>query len=43
LIDKIRVHEAGRHFWAALGRFEQAAFDRVVLAKAEREDSGLLV
>jgi hypothetical protein len=43
LIDKIRVHEAGRHFWAALGRFEQAAFDRVVLARAEREDSGLLV
>ncbi|KAI5267083.1 spindle pole body interacting protein [Aureobasidium subglaciale] len=43
LVDRIRVHEAGRHFWAALGRFEQAAFDRVVLAKAEREESGLLV
>ncbi|KAI5197617.1 spindle pole body interacting protein [Aureobasidium subglaciale] len=43
LVDRIRVHEAGRHFWAALGRFEQAAFDRVVLAKAEREEGGLLV
>lgn len=40
LVDRIRTHEAGRHFWAALGRFEQAAFDRVVLARAEREDAG---
>ncbi|THX99068.1 spindle pole body interacting protein [Aureobasidium pullulans] len=43
LVDRIRVHEAGRHFWAALGRFEQAAFDRVVLAKAEREEGGGLL
>jgi hypothetical protein len=39
LVDRIRLHEAGRHYWAALGRFEQAAFDRIVLARAEREDA----
>lgn len=37
LLSKIRAHEAGRHFWNQLGRFEKAAWERVVVAKQERE------
>ncbi|KAL1311736.1 hypothetical protein AAFC00_001831 [Neodothiora populina] len=37
LLSKIRAHEAGRHFWNKLGRFEKAAWERVVVAKQERE------
>lgn len=38
LLARIRVHEAGRHFWDKLGRFEKAAWERVVVAKQEREE-----
>jgi hypothetical protein len=33
LLERIMVHEAGRHFWASLGRFAKLAFFRV-----KRED-----
>jgi len=36
LLGKIRGHEAGRHFWAKLGRFEKAAWERVVVARHDR-------
>lgn len=29
LLERIRSHEAGRHFWASLGRFAKLAFFRV--------------
>lgn len=35
LLDRVRTHEAGRHFWAALGRFAKLAFFRV-----KREEEG---
>lgn len=37
LLSKIRQHEAGRHFWTKLGRFEKAAWERVVVSRQERE------
>lgn len=37
LLGRIKAHEAGRHFWAKLGRFEKAAWERVVVARQERE------
>lgn len=36
LLSRIRNHEAGRHFWNKLGRFEKAAWERVVVARHER-------
>jgi hypothetical protein len=30
LLDRIRMHEAGRHFWARMNRFAKAAFFRAV-------------
>ena len=38
LLDRIREHEAGRHFWAALGRFSKTAFFRVRKEMEEMED-----
>lgn len=29
LLDRIREHEAGQHWWKSLSRFEKLAFDRV--------------
>ena len=29
LLERIMEHEAGRHFWAQLGRFAKLAFARV--------------
>ncbi|KAL8792949.1 MAG: hypothetical protein Q9195_004446 [Heterodermia aff. obscurata] len=29
LLERVMVHEAGRHFWAQLGRFAKTAFTRV--------------
>lgn len=37
LLGRIREHEAGRHFWNALGHFSRVAWERVVLAMQERE------
>ncbi|KAI9694922.1 MAG: hypothetical protein M1822_000539 [Bathelium mastoideum] len=34
LLERIREHEAGRHFWAGLGRFAKLAFFRI---KRDRE------
>ena len=34
LLERIREHEAGRHFWSGLGRFAKLAFFRI---KRERE------
>lgn len=39
LLARIRSHEAGRHFWDKLGRFEKAAWERIVVAKQERKES----
>lgn len=30
LLDRIRTHEAGRHFWARMSRFAKAAFFRAI-------------
>ena len=30
LLSRVREHEAGRHFWNALGRFSRVAWERVV-------------
>lgn len=38
LLGKLKVHEAGRHFWNKLGRFEKAAWDRIVVAQQMREE-----
>ena len=38
LLQRVRDHEAGRHFWAALGRFTKVAFWRV---EKEMEGKGL--
>lgn len=46
LLDRIREHEAGRHFWAGLGRFSKTAFFRVrkemeeIEEREEREMAG---
>jgi hypothetical protein len=37
LLARVRVHEAGRHFWNALGRFSRVAWERVVRGMQERE------
>lgn len=37
LLGRVREHEAGRHFWNALGRFSRVAWERVVLGMQERE------
>ena len=39
LLQRVREHEAGRHFWAALGRFAKVAFWRVQ-TKKEMEGKG---
>ena len=39
LLSKVRDHEAGRHFWDKLGRFEKAAWGRVLVTKAHREEN----
>jgi hypothetical protein len=38
LLERVMVHDAGRHFWASLGRFAKLAFFRV---KREGEGKGL--
>ena len=38
LLDRIRVHEAGRHFWAQLGRFAKVAFARIKKENEAKED-----
>jgi hypothetical protein len=37
LLGRVREHEAGRHFWNALGRFSRVAWERVVVGMQERE------
>jgi hypothetical protein len=37
LLERIMVHDAGRHYWASLGRFAKLAFFRV---KREEENPG---
>ncbi|KAI9695158.1 MAG: hypothetical protein M1820_008864 [Bogoriella megaspora] len=37
LLDRIKDHEAGRHFWTGLGRFAKLAYFRV---KRDRESQG---
>jgi hypothetical protein len=37
LLDRIRNHDAGRHFWAALGRFFKCAFFRLWREAAEEK------
>lgn len=42
LLDRIRRHEAGKHFWNSLGRFSKMAFERIAgemdrMARAEEE------
>lgn len=39
LLARIRIHEAGRHFWDRLGRFEKKAWERIELARRERDDA----
>ena len=36
LLDRVRDHEAGRHFWGLLGRFAKVAFLRVGKEMGER-------
>ena len=36
LLDRVRDHEAGRHFWGLLGRFAKVAFFRVGREMDER-------
>ena len=36
LLDRVREHEAGRHFWGLLGRFTKVAFLRVTREMDER-------
>lgn len=36
LLERIRDHEAGRHFWGAVGRFQKIALVRVLETKATR-------
>lgn len=38
LLGRIREHEAGRHFWGALGRFVRIAWDRVMAARVDGVD-----
>ncbi|KAM0717705.1 hypothetical protein Q7P37_007557 [Cladosporium fusiforme] len=37
LLGRVREHDAGRHFWNALGRFSRVAWERVVIGMQERE------
>lgn len=37
LLGRVREHEAGRHFWNALGKFSRVAWERVVVGMQERE------
>ena len=37
LLGRVREHEAGRHFWNALGRFSRVAWEKVVVGMQERE------
>lgn len=37
LLGRVREHEAGRHFWNALGRFSRVAWEKVVIGMQERE------
>lgn len=37
LLARVQEHEAGKHFWAGLGRFARVAWERVVAAREERE------
>ena len=36
LLDRIKVHDAGRHFWSQLGRFAKLAFSRIKREKDKR-------
>ena len=36
LLGRIKEHEAGRHFWHALGRFIRIGWDRVMTLRVER-------
>lgn len=38
LLGRIRDHEAGRHYWNALGRFVKMAWERVMMVRSEREE-----
>lgn len=40
LLFRIQEHEAGRHFWAGLGRFARVAWDRVMAARLDGEYDG---
>lgn len=40
LLDRIRTHEAGRHFWARMSRFAKAAFFRAMRAEGAAGDAG---
>lgn len=35
LLGRVREHEAGRHFWAGLGRFMRGVWERVVAGMEE--------
>lgn len=37
LLERIREHEAGRHFWNALGRSPHVAWEKVVVGMQERK------
>ena len=38
LLERVMVHDAGRHYWGSLGRFAKLAFFRV---KREEEGGGI--
>lgn len=40
LLGRIKEHEAGRHFWAVLGRFVRIAWERVMNARVDRMENG---
>lgn len=37
LLARVQAHEAGRHFWGALGRYVKMAWERVMRARDARE------
>lgn len=47
LLEKISEHEAGRHWWGALSRFEKLAYYRIkreseaAIKAAEEKDGGI--
>ena len=38
LLDRMIEHEAGRHFWAHLGRFAKLAYDRSKKESLKKSD-----